>query len=120
MYIDRYAVEATVFSKANDIADIMTIAPTQHAPSAEATICSEDYPYIRPHLPEAFDQQVAKVVPDLVVAQMFRGRVVVGSQAADSADIALLGLFGETVELHVFDEFVFDWIGHDLPPWLSE
>ncbi len=66
------------------------------------------------------DQQVTEVVPDLVVAQMFRGRVIVGGQAADRADIALLGLSGEPEELHVFDEFVFDWIGHDLPPWLSE
>jgi hypothetical protein len=46
--------------------------------------------------------------------------VVVVGQAADSADIALLGLFGEPEQFHVFDKFVFDWIGHDLPPWLSE
>ena len=67
----------------------------------------------------ALDQQMTEVVPDLVVAQMFRGRLVVGGQAADGADIALLGLLGEPVKLHVVDEFVFDWIGHDLPPWLN-
>jgi hypothetical protein len=40
--------------------------------------------------------------------------------ALDPADITAPGFLGEPEELHVFDEFVFDWIGHDLPPWLSE
>ncbi len=66
------------------------------------------------------DQQVTEIVPDLIVAQMFRGRLVVVGQTADRADIALLGLLGEPEELHVFDEFVFDWISHNLPPWLNE
>ena len=53
---------------------------------------------------------------------IFRIRVPndMGGQAADSADIALLGLFGEPEQFHVFDEFVFDWISQDLPPSLSE
>jgi len=63
---------------------------------------------------------VAEIVPDLIVTQMLRGHIVVFGQTADTADITALGLFSETVEFHVFDEFVFDWIGHDLPPWLSE
>ena len=64
--------------------------------------------------------QVTEVVPDLLVAQMFRGCIVMFGQTADPTDIAALGLLGEPEQLHVFDEFVFDWIGDDRPPWLSE
>ena len=50
-------------------------------------------------------QQVAEVVPDLVVAQMFWGHVVMLCQASDSADVVSLCLFCESEEFHVIENF---------------
>ena len=64
------------------------------------------------------EQQVPKIVPHLIITQMFWGCIVVFRQTSDAADVAFLSLLGEPKQLYVFDEFVFDWISHDLSPWL--
>ncbi len=53
---------------------------------------------------------MAKIVPDLIVTQMFRGHSVMLSQRSDSTDAAPLDLLAETEEFHLFEEFTFDWI----------
>jgi hypothetical protein len=63
-----------------------------------------------------FQQQVTEIVTNLIVDQIFRGLGVMFRQASDSSDVAPLSLFGEPEEVHMTDEFLFDWISHDLPP----
>jgi hypothetical protein len=43
---------------------------------------------------------------DLVIGQPF-----------NSCDVASLCLLCESIELHVFNEFVSDFRAHELPPW---
>ena len=57
---------------------------------------------------------MTEVVPNLIIAQMHRGHIAVFGQAADTAEIATMNLFGEPEELHVIDDF-FYWINHDIP-----